>query len=81
MDLCETGIGEGRAPLVGAPDGAAIGPLGIGAQVEGIAVAACRQHHRVAQVRLDLARDQVPRDDAARLAVNHDQVLHLGARE
>ena len=30
---------------------------------------------------LDLAGDQVARDDAARLAVDHDQVEHLVARE
>ncbi len=81
VDLREAGIGEQRAALVRAPDGGGVAALGVGGKVEDVAVAAGGQHHRVGQVRFDLAGDQVARDDAARLAVDHDQVQHLGARE
>ena len=39
------------------------------------------EHHRVGRVRLDRAGDQVARHDAARPAVDDDEVEHLGARK
>ena len=81
MDLREAGIGEQRAALVRAPDGGGVRALGVGGQVVDVAVSAGAQHHGVGDVRFDLAGDQVARDDAARLAVDHDQVEHLGARD
>src|SRR5207302_737395 len=38
------------------------------------------EHHRVADMRRDLAGDEVARDDAARHAVYDDEVQHLVAR-
>ena len=54
---------------------------GVGRQVVDGAVAAGGEDHRVAGVALDLAGHQVADDDAARLAVDDDQVEHLAARE
>ena len=81
VDLREAGIGEERAALVRAPDGGGVAALGVGREIEDVAVAAGAEHHGVGDVRFDLAGDQVARDDAARLAVDDDQVEHLGARE
>ena len=81
MDLREARVGEGGAALIGPPDGRGVAALGIGRQVVDIAVAAGTQHHRVGQVGLDLAGDQIASDDPARPAVDDDEVEHLGARE
>ncbi len=81
MDLRVAGIRKQRAALVRAPACRHIRSLRIGRQVIDIPVAARRQHHRVRNVGRDLARHQVARHDAARLAVDHDQVQHLGARQ
>src|SRR6266446_8667818 len=80
MDLCEARVAEQRAPAMGAPDGGAIGGLRIGGEVEHVAVATGGQHHDVTHMRLDGAGLEVARDDAARLAVDDDQVEHLAAR-
>ena len=81
MDLREAGIGEQRAALVRAPDGGDVGALGVGGEIVDVAVAAGGEDDRVGDVTLDLAGDQVARDDAAGRAVDHDQVEHLGARD
>ena len=81
MDLREAGVGEGRALLVGAPDRRGVAALGVGREVEDVAVAAGRQAHGVGQVRLDFARDHVAHDDAAGAAVDDDELQHLVARE
>src|ERR1035437_3650640 len=80
MDLRKAGIREQRAVFVRAPDGGGVGTLGVGGKVIRVPVTAGTQHHRLGQVRFDLAGEQVPRDDAARLAIDRDQVEHLGAR-
>ncbi len=80
MDLGEAGIGEVRSALVRAPDGGGVAALGVGGKVEDVAVAARAQHYRVADVGFELAGDQIARDDAARFAIDHNQVEHLGAR-
>ena len=81
VDLGEAGIGEQRAALVGAPDGGGVGALGVGREIEDVAVAAGGEDDGVGDVGLDLAGDQVARDDAARLAVDDDEVEHLRARD
>ena len=53
----------------------------VGRQVVDRAVAAGGEDHRVGRVALDLAGHQVADDDAARLAVDDDQVEHLAAGE
>ena len=75
------GIGERRAALVRAPDRGDVAALGVGRQIEDVAVAAGAEHDGVGGVRLDRAGHQVARDDAARAAVHDDEVEHLGARE
>src|SRR5579864_4318022 len=81
MNLCEARIGEGRAAFVRAPDGGAVGTLGVGGKEIGVAVAAGAEHHRVANMRFDLAGNQIAGDDATSLAINDDEVEHFGARE
>ncbi len=81
VDLREAGVGEVRAALVRAPRGRHVRVDGVGREVEHRAVAARAEQHGLALVRLELAGDQVAGDDAARLAVDDDQVEHLAARE
>ena len=81
MDLGEAGVGEGRALLVGPPDRGGVGTLGVGGEVEHVAVAAGAEDHGVAGMRLDLPGDHVARHDAARPPVDEDQVQHLVAGE
>ena len=60
------GLANAAPALVGAPDRRGVGALRVGGEIEDVAVAARAEHHRVGQVRLDLAGDQVARHDAAR---------------
>ena len=80
VDLRVAGIGERRALLVGAPGGGDVAAVGVGREVKDVAVAAGGEHHGVGGVRLDLAGLEVARDDAARAAVDDDEVEHLAAR-
>ena len=80
MNLRVAGVGEEGAALVGAAGGRDVAVHGVGGQVEDRPIAARGQHDRVADERFDLARYKIPRDDAARLAVDDDEVEHLGAR-
>ena len=79
VDLRVAGVGEQRALPVRPPGGRGVGVLGVGRQVEDVAVAAGAQQHRVGRVRGDLAGDHVAHDDAAGHAVLDDEVEHLGA--
>ena len=81
VNLGVAGVGERRALLVGPPDGRGVAALGVGRQVEDRAIAAGRQDDGVGDVRFDRAGLQVAGDDASRLAVDHDQFLHLVPRE
>ena len=56
VDLREAGVGEGRAALVGAVGGGDVAALGVGREVEDVAVAAGAEHHGVAEPGLDLRR-------------------------
>ena len=77
VDLREAGVGEGRPLLVGAPDGGAVAALGVGGQVEDIAVAAGGQADRIGHVGFDLPRHHVAGHDALGHAVHHDDFQHL----
>ena len=81
MNLRVTRIGEGRALLVGPPGGGDVAALGVGGKIKNIAVAAGGQNHRVGRVGGNGPRDQVARDDAFGMAVDHDQVQHFRARK
>ena len=80
MDLREAGIGEQRALLISAPDGRGVATLGVGREVIDVAVTARSKHHGVGCVRLNLAGDQVARDNASGAAIHHHQVEHFSAR-
>ena len=69
-----------RAALAGPPRGGDVAPLRVGREEEDVRVAAGREADGVRGVRLDLPADQVAHGDAARRAVDDDQVEHLGAR-
>jgi len=81
MELHETGIGEGRAAPVRPPDGGGVGGLRVRGQEVDVRVAAGGQHHRVGQMHLQGARDQVARDHPARPPVHHDEIQHLPPRQ
>jgi hypothetical protein len=80
VNLREAGVSEERAAPVGAPDGGGVRALGVGREIVDIAVAARGENDRIAQLHRKLAGDQVAGDDAARLAVDHNQVQHLRTR-
>ncbi len=80
VDLGEAGVGEVGAAPVRPPDGGGVGVHGVRREVEDIAVATAGQHHRVREVRVDAAGDEIPGHDPARPSVDDDQVEHLGAR-
>ena len=50
VNLRVAGIGEERAALVGAPDGGDVAALGVGGEIEDVAVAAGGQHDGVGRV-------------------------------
>ena len=79
VDLAEAGVGEQRAALEGAIGGGDVAPLGVGREVVDVAVAAGGEDHRVAQVHLHLAGDEVAHDDAASAPIDDDEVEHLAA--
>jgi hypothetical protein len=79
VDLRVAGVGEERALAVCAPRRGDVASHRVGRQEEDVAVAAGGQHNGVGRVRLDLAGDHVADDDAAGLAVDHDELEHLVA--
>ena len=81
MDLREARVREQRAALVRAPRRRDVRVHGVGRQVVDGAVAAGGEDHGVAGVALELAGHEVAHDDAARLAVDDDEVEHLAPRE
>ena len=81
MDLRVAGVGEEGAALVRAPRGGDVRVHRVGRQVVRGAVAARAEQHGVPRVPLERAGDQVAADDAARLAVDDDEVEHLAVGE
>ncbi len=63
------------------PDRSRVGPLGIRRQIIDVSVSATRQNHRIGDMHARLARDQVARDNTPCLAIDHNQVQHLRARD
>ncbi len=81
MNLRVAGIGEERAPLVGAPGGGDVAAFRVGREVEDIAVAAGGKDHAIRRVRGDRAGDHVAHDDAFGVAVHDHEIEHFGARK
>lgn len=79
MDLGEAGVGEVRALAVRPPGGGDVAALGVGGEVEDVAVAAGGEHHRVGELGRDLTGDQVADHDAAGPPVDDDELQHLVA--
>src|ERR1017187_5551004 len=80
MDLRVAGIREGRALLVRAPDRGRVATRRVRREIEDVGVPAGREDDGVGHVRLDGARDHVAGHDAARAAVDEDDLEHLVAR-
>ena len=81
MNLREARIGEIGPALVTPPDRRHVAVLGVGRKVIDVAVAAGRQHDRVAGERFIHPGDQVAGDDAAGHTVDQHQVEHFAARD
>ncbi len=77
VDLRVAGVRHVGALAVRPPGGGHVRAHGVGGEEEDVAVAAAGEHDDVGEVGLDLAGDQVAGDDAARLAVDDDQLEHL----
>jgi len=80
VDLREARVAEQRAAAMRPPDCGAVRRLRVRGEIKDVAVAAGGEHDHVTDVRLDCARLEITRDDAARLAVDDHQVEHLRAR-
>lgn len=80
MDLRVARIAEASAALVCAPDGRDVRAARVGGEVVNVAVAAGREHDRVAVVPGDLAGLKVTDNDALRMAVHDHEIEHLGVR-
>ena len=74
VNLRETRIAKQRAAAMGPPYGSTVGSLGIRREVEDIGISSGRQHNHVGGVAIDLTGHQVPRHDAARSAIDNDDV-------
>ena len=81
MNLRETGIGEERAFFVSAIGGGDVATARVGRKIKNIAVAAGREHDRVAGVRFDFPGDQIARDDSFGVAIDQDEIEHFGLRK
>ena len=81
VDLGVARVGEKRAFLVGAIGGGDVAAAGVGREIENVAVTAGREDHRIGRMPDDFAGDEVARDDALGVAVDHDEVEHLGLRK
>ena len=81
VDLGVAGIGEVGAAAGGSPGGGDVAAHRVGRKEEHVAVAAGGENHGVGRVGLDLAADHVADDDAFGVAVNEDDIEHLGPRE
>ena len=81
MNLRVAGVGERGALFVGAPGRGDVAALGVGRQVEHVAVPARGQQHRVARERLDVAALHVAGDDAGGATVDRNHVEHLAPGE
>ena len=81
VNLGEAGVGEQRAALVRAPRRGDVRVHRVRREVVDGPVTARGENHGVGRIPLHLAGDQVARDDAARPAVDDDQIEHLAPRE
>src|SRR4051794_41973301 len=79
MDLREAGIREGGAALMGSPDCRDVAAHRVRGEEVRVAVAACREDHRVGGMGLELAGDEVAGDDSLGDAVDEDEVEELMA--
>ena len=77
VDLREARVAEVGALAVRPPRRRDVAAHRVGGEVVDVAVAAAREDHGVGEMGLDLAGDHVADDDAARPAVDDDELEHL----
>src|SRR5690625_1047565 len=78
VNLRKTGIREKSSFFVSSVRGRYIRSTGIGRKIEKIAVTASSENNRVSCVRFDRPGNEISHDDSLRVAVDNDQVEHLG---
>src|SRR2546422_5849255 len=81
MYLREAGVGEKRAFLEGPPGRRDVATLRVGRKEKNISITARCQDDRISRMSSNLTRNQVARDDAFGMPINHDHIQHLGARK
>ena len=81
VDLAVAGVGEIGALAVSLHGGGAVGPHGVGGEEICVAITAGADDHGMGEISLDGARDEVADNDAARAAIDDDDVEHLAAGE
>ena len=81
VNLRVAGIGEERALLVGAIGGGDVAAAGVGREIKNVAVAAGGEDDGIGRVPADFAGDQIADDDALGVAVDDDEIEHLGLRK
>src|ERR1700751_4577675 len=77
MDLGETRIPEKRAASMSPPDCRTVRSFGVSGEVENIGISPRCEHNHVGRVAIDLAGDQIPRHNAARDAIDKDDIEQL----
>src|ERR1044072_333780 len=80
MDLREARICKGCPTLVGAPDCACVAVLCIRRKIEHISITACRKHYSITRIRFDSSGHEVSGHNASNLAIDDNEIEHLGPR-
>src|SRR5438045_9459522 len=78
MNLGEARITEERATFISTIGSCDVAAARVGGKEKDVAVAASGQNDGVASERTDSARSQIARDNSFRVAIDHNQIEHLG---
>src|SRR5574344_129240 len=81
VNLRVAGVREESSLLVCLPGRAHVGTLGVGGEVEHVAVTAGGEADRVADVAFEFAGHHVAHHDSAGVTVDDDEILHVAAGE
>src|ERR1700757_2144772 len=77
MDLGETRIPEKGAAAMSSPDCRTVRSFGVSGEIEDIGISSRCEHNHVGSMAIDLACDQIPRHNAARDAIDKDDIKQL----
>jgi hypothetical protein len=81
MNLGEAGVPEECSLFVGAIRRGDVAAARISREIKNISIAARSENYGVPRVRVDFASDQIARDDSFGVAVDQNEIQHLGLRE